>query len=66
MPKVRVTSQIAIDLDEVLQGLARLGSKELEQFVEKIIALQAQGRDGAITTDIQPAPAEMARPFLLE
>jgi hypothetical protein len=44
MPKVHVTSQIEIDLDEVLQGLARLGAKELEQFVEKAIALQAQRR----------------------
>jgi len=42
MPKVHVTSQIEIDLDEVLQGLARLGTKELEQFVDKVIALQAQ------------------------
>jgi hypothetical protein len=44
MPKVHVTSQIEIDLDEVLHGLARLGTKELEQFVEKAIALQAQRR----------------------
>ena len=44
MPKVHVTSQIEIDLDEVLQGLARLGTKELDQFVEKVIALQAQRR----------------------
>ena len=44
MPKVNVTSQIEIDLDEVLQGLARLGTTELEQFVEKVIALQAQRR----------------------
>jgi hypothetical protein len=44
MPKVHVTSQIEIDLDEVLQGLARLGTKELEQFVDKVIALQAQRR----------------------
>jgi hypothetical protein len=44
MPKVHVTSQIEIDLDEVLRGLARLGTKELEQFVEKVIALQAQRR----------------------
>src|SRR5262249_30997008 len=39
-----VTSQIEIDLDEVLQGLARLGTTELEQFVDRIIALQAQRR----------------------
>jgi hypothetical protein len=42
MPKVHVTSQIEIDLDEVLQGLARLGTAELEQFVDRVIALQAQ------------------------
>jgi hypothetical protein len=44
MPKVHITSQIEIDLDEVLQGLARLGAKELEQFIDKVIALQAQRR----------------------
>jgi hypothetical protein len=42
MPKVHVTFQIEIDLDEVLQGLARLGTKELAQFVAKVIALRAQ------------------------
>jgi hypothetical protein len=51
MPKVQVTSQIEIDLDEVLQGLARLGSKELEQFVEKVIALQAQRRAPSLPKD---------------
>jgi hypothetical protein len=38
MPKVHVTSQIE------LEGLARLGTKELEQFVDKVIMLQAQRR----------------------
>ena len=51
MPKVHVTSQIEIDLDEVLQGLARLGTKELEQFVEKVIALQAQRRAPSLPKD---------------
>jgi hypothetical protein len=51
MPKVHVTSQIEIDLDEVLQGLARLGTKELEQFVEKVIALQAQRRAPSLSKD---------------
>ena len=51
MPKVQVTSQIEIDLDEVLRGLARLGSKELEQFVEKVIALQAQRRAPSLPKD---------------
>jgi len=51
MPKVHVTSQIEIDLDEVLHGLARLGTKELEQFVEKVIALQAQRRAPSLPKD---------------
>jgi len=51
MPKVHVTSQIEIDLDEVLQGLARLGTKELEQCVEKVIVLQAQRRAPSLPKD---------------
>jgi hypothetical protein len=51
MPKVHVTSQIEIDLDEVLQGLARLGTKELEQFVDKVITLQAQRRAPSLPKD---------------
>ena len=51
MPKVHVTSQIEIDLDEVLQGLARLGTKELEQFVDKVIALRAQRRAPSLPKD---------------
>lgn len=51
MPKVHVTSQIEIDLDEVLHGLARLGTKELEQFVDKVIALQAQRRAPSLPKD---------------
>ena len=51
MPKVHVTSQIEIDLDEVLHGLARLGIKELEQFVDKVIALQAQHRAPSLPKD---------------
>jgi len=51
MPKVQVTSQIEIDLDEVLHGLARLGTKELEQFVDKVIALQAQRRAPSLPKD---------------
>ena len=44
MPKVQVTSQIEIDFDEVLKGVARLENSELEQITEKIIALRAQRR----------------------
>ena len=42
MPKVQVTSHIEIDVDEVLEGVARLDNQELEQFVDRVIALRAQ------------------------
>ncbi|MFN8483288.1 MAG: hypothetical protein U0768_09635 [Anaerolineae bacterium] len=42
MPKVQVTSHIEIDVDEVLEGVARLNNQELTQFVDRVIALRAQ------------------------
>ncbi|MBI3327249.1 MAG: hypothetical protein HYZ81_11180 [Nitrospinae bacterium] len=44
MPKVHVTSDIEIDFDEVLHGLARLEPSDLAQLVERVIALQARRR----------------------
>jgi len=44
MPKVHVTSDIEIDFDEVLNGLARLETSDLAQLVEQVIALQARRR----------------------
>ena len=44
MPKVHVTSDIEIDFDEVLNGLARLETNDLAQLVEQVIALQARRR----------------------
>ncbi len=44
MPKVHVTSDIEIDFDEVLNGLARLEPSHLAQLVEQVIALQARRR----------------------
>ena len=44
MPTVQVTSRIEIDFEEVLQGMARLQMQDLERFVDRIIALQAQRR----------------------
>ena len=51
MPKVQVTSQIEIDLDEVVHGLAQLGTRELEQFADKVMALQAQRRAPSLPKD---------------
>jgi hypothetical protein len=44
MPKVQVTSHIEIDVDDMLKGVAQLESDELEQIVNKLLALQAQQR----------------------
>ncbi|MEZ4705651.1 MAG: hypothetical protein R3A44_00510 [Caldilineaceae bacterium] len=48
MSKVLVTSQIELDLDEVLNGLAGLSAHELEQFVERVLSLQAHRRAPAL------------------
>jgi hypothetical protein len=44
MPKVQVISQIELDVDELLQGVARLGSGDLEQFADRVLALRARRR----------------------
>jgi hypothetical protein len=49
MLKVQVTSQIEIDLDEVLKSVAQLESDDLEQVVNKLIALQAQRRAASLS-----------------
>ena len=49
MLKVQVTSQIEIDLDEVLKGVAQLEPDELEQVVNQLIALQAQRRAASLS-----------------
>jgi len=48
MPKVQVTSQIELDFDAILKGVACLETSELEQFVEKVMALRAQRRAGNV------------------
>jgi len=50
MLKVQVTSQIEIDLDEVLKGVAQLEPNELEQVVNQLIALQARQRAASLST----------------
>ena len=44
MPKVQVMSQVELDVDELLKGVARLGSRELEQFADRVQALRAHRR----------------------
>lgn len=51
MPTVQVTSRVEIDFEEVLNGIARLGTEQLEQFLDKAIALQAQRRAPSLPKD---------------
>ena len=44
MSKVQVTSHLEIDIDEMLKGVAQLEPNELEQVVNKLLALQARQR----------------------
>ncbi len=50
MLKVHVTSQIEIDLDEVLKSVAQLEPNELEQVVDQFLALQARRRAASLST----------------
>lgn len=44
MPKVQLTSQIELDVDELLRGVATLDMQTLELFTERVLALQARRR----------------------
>lgn len=44
MPKVKVVSQVELDFDEVLKGVARLETSELEQFITQVMTIRAQRR----------------------
>ncbi|MBM4257005.1 MAG: STAS/SEC14 domain-containing protein [Deltaproteobacteria bacterium] len=44
MSKVQVASQVEIDIDDLLKGVAQLEPNELEQVVNKLLALQARQR----------------------
>jgi hypothetical protein len=44
MPKVQVVSQVELEFDEVLKGVERLETDELEQFLAKVMTIRAQRR----------------------
>lgn len=44
MPKVNVASQVSLDLDDVIESIAKLEITELENFADKIIDLRARRR----------------------
>jgi hypothetical protein len=44
-------SQVALDVDEILHGLAQLDMDEFEQFVDRALALQAHRRAQCLLRD---------------
>lgn len=44
MPKVQVVSQVELEFVEVLKGVERLETEELEQFLAKVMTIRAQRR----------------------
>jgi hypothetical protein len=42
MPKLQLTSQIELELDEILNSVSLLDTATLEQFTEKVLALRAK------------------------
>lgn len=44
MSKLQFTPTVEIDLDDMLQGIAHLETKDLERFADKVIDLRAQSR----------------------
>lgn len=44
MPKVQVVSQVNLEFDEVLKGVERLETDELEEFLTRVLTIRAQRR----------------------
>ena len=44
MPKVQVVSQVELEIDEVIKGVERLETDELEQFLDRVMTIRAQRR----------------------
>ncbi len=42
MPKLQLTSQIELELDEVLNSVSLLDTRTLDQFTERVLALRAK------------------------
>ncbi len=51
MSKVQVKSQIELDVEEILAGIAQLGNEELETFSNRVIALSARRRAPSLSTE---------------
>lgn len=55
MPKVQVTSQIELDFEQVLEGVAHLDAAALDEFTERVIALRAKRH----VATLRPSEAEL-------
>ena len=44
MPKVQVVSQVDLEFDEVIKGVERLETDELEEFLPRVLTIRAQRR----------------------
>lgn len=44
MPEVQVLAQTELNVDQLLQSVARLGNQELEQFTDRLLAMRARRR----------------------
>lgn len=55
MPKVQVTSQIELDFEQLLEGVAHLDAVALDEFTERVIALRAK----RYATKLRPSEAEL-------
>lgn len=48
MPKVQIFSQVELDTDELLRGVARLDEDELERFAQRVLAIRAQRHNASL------------------
>jgi len=44
MPEVQGLAQTELNVDQLLQSVARLGNQELEQFTDRLLAMRARRR----------------------
>ncbi|MEZ4870099.1 MAG: hypothetical protein R3C14_52710 [Caldilineaceae bacterium] len=51
MPKVQVVSRVELDFDEVIKGVERLESNELEQFLASVMTIRAQRRAPSLSRE---------------
>lgn len=51
MPKVQVVSQVELEFDEVIKGVERLETDELEEFLTRVLTIRAQRRAPSLSQE---------------